>query len=287
MLHLGRVHSSLAAFHLLTGSILADINNLAAVPAGAVDNFISSPAIAADGSAMYLHSTNGTLWRVNIEFNTTAVNMSFAWACDYTLHSDPYCDDIPVLMKTGVSNRTTSGVPFVTGGFYQPTTAAQRDELKSELQTLYATKHAAAHGSLQAAKGVAATLSINQLARALDYETVASITTPSGYRLLGPHGAPVDLAAAQRVGYTGTIPFATPALAPDNVTVIMAQYAPMGGDSGLFSIEAASGVQNWMFSQVVAKDGNVLKFGRSRSSPAIDANGYVYVGTDSDTGSTT
>lgn len=365
------------AFNVYTGAILADINNNAITAAsptgpGKTDIFVSSPTLTADGSTLFVHSSTGTLWKIAVGGAYPAVTLSFVWACDYYIKGkSPLCDNVtlPLLSTAAASDATplegagtwtrrralaadsgatAAAAEMVNGGFYQPTTRQQRTELYAAIAAEHARLFTAAEDAAAAVKAaqqqVHTAASIAPLLRALPFESVAALSTASGYRLLAPDSVPVgaklqriaalaeqaaatrkqgvqpvaagvdarQLAgltgsqrrqlravlaaatatpasaaadAASRYGFLGVFPFATPSLMPGDAAVIVAQYGFMGGDNGIFSIKPADGSQNWGLQNITSPvDGKVTTFGHSRSSPAIDPSGNVYVGTDSDDG---
>lgn len=337
------------AFDIFSGVLYADTNSSYVPNQGAsnVDNFVSSPTLTTALDAVFIHSGSGTLWRVNISGNATAlpVSLTFAWACDYFINSvSPLCDDVtpPALAAgagagaprrvslpvydpvTGIvaGTRSVARSDIVPGGFYQPTTRTDREQLYDALRRLYA----AAIGAESAADPRVVAASPSAMIRALPYEAVASIVTPSGYCLLDHDGVPaaarlrkasgssvatgsglpadatpvtLDAAKAAKTsaaalarpaagsvpggfGFGGIIPFATPSLASADAFLVISQYAAMGLDSASFGVDPSTGRQLWAMQNVSFPDGSMLVYGSSRSSPAIDASGNIYLGADSD-----
>ncbi len=43
------------------------------------DIFVSSPTVTADGTALFVHSASGTLWRLNVTVTYPNVTMRVAW----------------------------------------------------------------------------------------------------------------------------------------------------------------------------------------------------------------
>lgn len=79
---------------------------------------------------------------------------------------------------------------------------------------------------------------------------------------------------AESLQATYTSPISTPALGPNDLDVIVGIYSPIGSpiDGGLVSAKALSGVLNWRFTGFPT-----LGKGSTRSSPALDADGAVFV----------
>lgn len=391
------------AFDAYTGAVLTDVDNTAITAAspgvirpGENDIYVSSPTLSADGSALFVHSSAGTLWKLGVAglttYPNTNITLSFTWACDYFIRgASPICDNITAIppplsegrvlaegqseavaaegqartAEVGVWTRgraasTPDGSPLVGGGFYQPTTLQQRNELYAAIAAAYAEATGAPAPAADAP--LPGTAEASRMLRALPHSKAAALRTSSGYGLLSPAGKPAaaalksaaeaatrrparraaaaalatseaargltfaqrrQLAAAAEAreaaalesapasapadasasaaasapsrsasgdslplamwgGFLGVFPFATPALAPGDGTVLVAQYALYGGDSALFAVSAADGSQVWRLQNITSPDGTLVSFGRSRSSPAVDPQGNVYVGTDSD-----
>jgi hypothetical protein len=170
------------------------------------------------------------------------------------------------------------------GGWYQPTRDAQRAELHAAI----AGAHAARHGPAAAGGRDAAAL-----ARELPLDVLYALSTPSGYVRLGGDGAPAPAAA----DFGGLLPFATPALYYDGFFRSILRVATvdfnLSMDSSLVVVEAATGApvqavqadgstRPFVISSLTLPNGQVVPFGRSRSSPAWDRQQHVYVATDTD-----
>ena len=87
--------------------------------------------------------------------------------------------------------------------------------------------------------------------------------------------------------YGGIIPFATPSLSASDALLVINQYSSYGRDAASFGVDPLTGRQLWSFRNVTSPDGTLYNFGRSRSSPAIDPSGSIYMGSDADEGAYT
>jgi hypothetical protein len=87
--------------------------------------------------------------------------------------------------------------------------------------------------------------------------------------------------------YGGIIPFATPSLSASDAFLVINQYSFNGRDAASFGVDPLSGAQLWTFRNYTSPDGTLYTFGRSRSSPAIDPSGFIYMGSDADEGTYT
>ena len=108
------------ALSVLTGAPLASFAT-DGIPGGG-DAFVSSPVLSAVGDALYLHSASKTLWRLSVALDALgAPSFGLAWYCRYSP------GNIQCIPPT-----EGSATEAVAGGFYQPTTRQQRDELPEE-----------------------------------------------------------------------------------------------------------------------------------------------------------
>jgi outer membrane protein assembly factor BamB len=358
-----------------TGRIAGDINTTLIQqqnpngPSGGgvtgTDLFVSSPTLTTQGAAMFMHSSLGTLWKLAISGYDTYANdgkiaMTFIFACDYTLAKDgasrTICDAIAASTseegkmvltsdersKTRLAavNNNAAALDVVSGGFYQPTTRQNREQLYQLLLDEYVKAGLQSDDEKKNPLTVARMTAkdASRIMRALPYETVASLKTASGYQLLAPNSRPVSamleldrtttlgkrqlaldakavigltptqrrqlalelgqkaisegssavgtsISLANKYGFLGAFPFATPSIQPPNdAVIVVAQYGAFGLDSALFAANSYDGSLKWGFVNVTSPDGRKIAFGKSRSSPAIDAAGNVYAGTDSDDG---
>ena len=176
---------------------------------------------------------------------------------------------------------------YVGGGFYQPTTRAQRAELYAELLAAHARAWPSGEGAAYlAAGGSAAELSppaAAALAAALPPGALHALRTPSGYVALDARGRPVQPGSAL---LPGTLPLATPALDESLFSfnaIMLPQFLPYArGDEGLFVVSALDGSVQWGFNSWLTDAGETVNFGRSRSSPVIDGDDFAYVAADID-----
>lgn len=215
------------AFDTYTGSLLADVNNTAISAAspgeirpGENDVYVSSPTLTADGTALFIHSSSGTLWKVAVAglatYPNTDITMTFVWACDYFIRgASPICDNVtsvPQLQAEadaaaralgeaqatagvgdgvwtrGRSASTVDGSPLVGGGFYQPTTLQQRRELYAAIAAAYAEVTGAPAPAADAP--LPTTAEASRMLRALPASKAAALRTSSGYSLVSPAGKP-------------------------------------------------------------------------------------------------
>jgi len=241
---------------------------------GADGKLVSSVALHPDGSAAFVHSASGALWRVNVSLFPTAI--AFAWACTY---KDPgACAPI-----------SENAERFVSGGFYRPTTAAQRDELRAAIADAHGARFGAAAGAAAPGEGAAARAA--RLARELPPRELFGLTTPSGYGA-GRKGAGgacdvIDAAAfplATPALYWSYLDPANPSTARDFRVAIVNYDA--GADSALVVADDGGGAPIFSVASVTLADASggsrTFAFGKSRSSPAFDRQGHVYAAMDLD-----
>lgn len=276
------------------------------------DNFVSSPTLSIMADQMFVHSTSGTLWRASINSpDGVAITMSWAWACDYTVvgsgpnstlsdcQAQPTAESPMFTKKLPSPRYDASGLnivgwdsitrgDYVNGGFYQATTRTQRAELYDAILAAHVASGSGKPewGSSEGRASALMTLGVGEmadLASALPRETLHSLTTPSGYRALGPNGKPVTAKQLASNALPGTVPLATPAIDESlfslDDSLIVPQFLPYGrGDEGLFVVTSDSGNVMWGFNSWKTTDGDTVYFGRSRSSPVIDGDDFAYVG---------
>jgi hypothetical protein len=329
-------------------------------PGFGADPFVSSPTLSAGRDALFLHSVYGTLFKVSITYvDANTVTFDFLFACDY-LASVPndqqacsytpgqlYKQKLAYPVYTGsgdsfkvVASDVSKGEyvyrrDFVGGGWPQPTTRNDRDELYEMLKTTYLSSHSAdeltaaasRHPVLADVSSASPPLTVQEAAAIMRVfrsegreKMIHTMRTKSGYTRLDGRGFAIDVAeAAQReveietakrassssssqststgsetplVGLGGggiwysSYPFSTPAqrtadtVVTDDVLVVP-QYLPyMRGTEGVFVVNQEDGVVRWSWNGAYTEEGQRVSFGRSRSSPAIDGDDYVYVGAD-------
>jgi len=81
-----------------------------------------------------------------------------------------------------------------------------------------------------------------------------------------------------QLGIGGSMPFSTPALSGDESKIYLSQYS-FENQASMLQLNANDGSIVWSYSG--REDGAPAPFGKSRSSPAVDTNGNVFVGSDS------
>ena len=279
---------------------IAAYDNSAEGPGGG-DAFVSSPVLRADGTAVYLHSSTGTLRKLSIALDGGGRPTGFAlqWACRFSRAANASCTPpsaATARRRPGGHSRGAWGgeleeVPTadfgVAGGWYQPTTRAERDELHAEIRALHLRRFGAARGApANAAERADAVQHAARLARELPRAELLAIVTPSGYRRLGPSGLPAPTGRVEDFG--GLYPFATPSLWWDGSRLATVDFR-LDTDSGLFIVGEGNGVPvdmgdgtSFAVFDLTLANGEVVPFGRSRSSPALDRQGHIYVGADTD-----
>jgi hypothetical protein len=134
---------------------------------------------------------------------------------------------------------------LVPGGWYQPTTRQQRDELHAIIRRLHRLRFPQKYAAVEAG-GATVSLSalfpleyarhsssspesqtlrlVSLMARELPLEELHSIVTPSGYARLGRDGKPYK--AGDPPYYAGVYPYATPSLRDGDDYVVLAQVTP-------------------------------------------------------------
>ena len=201
---------------------------------------------------------------------------------------------------------------YVGGGWPQPTTRTQRAELYAALRDAFlreAPPGSGAHAAACAARPPLAALAPAVPPTTAQAQAVMAffraggraaemhaLRTRSGYTRLDGRGVPVDIAAAHArargVGagsvWYSTYPYSTPAQrARDDLVahdvLVLPQFLPYASRTeGVFMVAQADGAVIWSGDSWPADDGSEVSFGRSRSSPAIDGEDYVYVAADID-----
>ena len=271
----------------------------AGVPGGG-DLIVSSPAVyPAAGNRIFFHSSTGTLWKVSWvwvanEPPTFSYDGSVSgWACRYTRSNQSTCVPAAETVRGADGAQRPVREYGTAGGWYQPTTRAERDELHAEIRLRHAARFGAARGvPTSEAERADAVSHVARLARELPPAELFSIVTPSGYRRLGPSGRPAPTPAVRDFG--GLFPFASPAIYNDgfqdaSVIVATVDYR-LDQDSGLYVVDEHDGsplripnsTRTFSIYYGVLADGRKVPLGRSRSSPAFDRQRHVYVGFDLD-----
>jgi hypothetical protein len=216
------------------------------------------------------------------------------WHCRYEHSTQSKCLDLGDTVRGADSvERPVRDYGGQSGGWYQPTTRAERDELHALIAERHRARFGAARGAAaSAAEHADAVAHVARLARELPRDELYALVTPSGYRRRRQNGRPGPTARVEDFG--GLFPFATPALyydgfAQTNLAVATVDFR-LDTDSGLFVVDGRTGVPlaipytNRTFSIFynVLQDGRKVPLGRSRSSPAFDRQRHVYVGFDTD-----
>jgi hypothetical protein len=201
------------------GNPCAEIANFdtAAYPGGG-DKIVSSPAVyGLSGNRIFFHSSTGTLWKVSWTWTSTPPTFGYdgtisGWACRYLHTNQSKC------MHAGDSVEGADGVvrPVrdygAAGGWYQPTTRAERDELHTEIRARHLARFGAARGAPASASERADHVAhVARLARELPRADLLAIVTPSGYHRKGSSGRP----GPGVEDFAGVYPFATPAIYND------------------------------------------------------------------------
>ena len=268
--------------------------SIAAGLPGASEAFVSSPALLHDGSGVLLHSSGGTLWRVNMGWDPVArlLNFSLGWACRYDRAAPALCSPPP-------APTVEEQAGPVEGGWYQPTTRAQRDALHAAIEAAHAARFGAGAGGAAASptQGGGASARIARLAAQLPPQELTALAPQCGgapYARLRADGRPGGTPSLADWG--GLYPFASPALywdsSGEDARVATVDFR-LDADSGLFVVSAVTGVPvnvtrndgttaPFAVLTLTLADGSSVPFGRSRSSPAFDRQRHVYVGTDTD-----
>jgi hypothetical protein len=237
------------------------------------DPFVSSPVLTGDATGLFVVSTLGSLWKFTLSGPASALVLSTAWVKDYA-----------VVGGVGVEVvASTARVQYVGGGWPQATTADER-------AALYAALEAAAPAEVRAAvqaRGVSVQEAAGAHALALTpaqlNALVVPLTSHGAYYRLDGTGKPVGATASAL--YTSTYPYATPSLTPLDDAVVLSQFITRSGKTGLFVVSAATGAQVWAWPGFFIPGDytpELVPFGRSRSSPAVDSVGALYVGADVD-----
>ena len=255
------------------------------------DSFVSSIALRPDGAALFVHSSTGILWKLGVSVlpgPPVTVSFAFAWACVYDRKQANQCTPPPAALGALYGG---------AGGWYQPSTRAQTQELHAEIAALHAQRFGAAAGAPRGLGEEGNPLQLTlRLAHELPRAELLAIRTPGGYYRKGANGRPC---VGERDPNFGLYPFATPALwwdyystqDPDirNPHVAIVDFS-LAEDSALFLVDDATGYpistsagDPFFLDTLDLPDGvTTAAFGRSRSSPAFDRQGHIYVASDLD-----
>ena len=266
------------------------------------DIFVSSPMVSSDGTSVFVHSASGALWKFIISPGCSSATLSYVWGCTYDPTSpSPTCNFPSMVHDHPVFSTTTGKVNYrhpinvseygLPGGWYQPSTKQERDELYAAITQLHNDMYGEDETNMILSTGVKfirehngvpvemKSLEMAALAARIPRDRLYSIVTPSGYVRLGRNSKPSLSFSLDDFG--GIYPFATPAISLDDQTVVISNYA-VGVDSSVLAVNVQGGTCNWNFYSFPTQNGPNIPFGMSRSSPAMDVNNYVYVGSDVD-----
>jgi hypothetical protein len=225
-----------------------------------------------------------TLYRFNINAETpdgTERGGGFVsfYACSFTPGSS-------TCTRRSEPPELPSGERSAPGGFFQPTTLSERNELLALLRSAYER----AHGTEQlrsvsdALAGQPALLAA-ALARTLPLETLNALSAPSGYRRLS-HGR-LGLAVP-----SGFIPTAVPTLTADDAEIVFPQHNPTAPFASkaqvpagaIFYVDDGSHTVKWQMRGVGTYSDDLsipfYSLANSASSVTIDAAGIAYAGAD-------
>ena len=295
-----------------------------------IDPIVASVTITPDFTTLFTHSVVGTVRSFTISGNSSSITFTPKWACDYTvekfknkvspcvagvdgrfqhpsdelillgLESDNNNDD----NKKKTNEVAVHRSEFVTCGWPQPTTRAQRAELWEEIRSLYKSSVATPIERLLASSSSLTEeqqcKDITEMARQIPSHTLHAIVTPSGYKRrsttaanaasangkekLSSSSSPLDI--PNPYWFEADFPYATVSLLPNNDAIVVPQYVSLGNTTGVFVADIVTGAPIWEFDTLTynftAFNGGVLlvPFGRSRSSPAVDKDGNFFVGAD-------
>jgi hypothetical protein len=196
---------------------------------------------------------------------------------------------------------------YVNGGWRQATTRGQRDELHAAIRDAYLSSRENAKTEAGRAAVAAAALAgptprevevlslvsadrqptpeqaeamLRQFGREGTLKDVHGLVTRSGYTRLSSKGTftPAERADSLAIDFavwSSVYPYATPAMESNwdggLPVLVVPQFMPyQRGDEGVFCIYQTDGSYLWSFNQWTTDEGQVVNFGRSRSSPAID-----------------
>ena len=304
---------------------------------GAGDIVVASPSLivgdngGAGSWSVFLHTSLGTLWSLAVSQSgaTGAVTFTPAWKCDYqyfvqapvsaacTRYASPSeaggaaaeAVQAPLLgegFHRGAEGSSSAGSSFTAlrgdfsapGGWYQPTSAAQRAALWAAIRKRYAAAFPLGPPSpllpqhtLGLPKGTdTEAVEVSLMAAALPATSLAELRTGvdwaasgeagvAGFRLVSaPSGGAGALGASE---YSSSFPYATPTLSNSGARVLLAQYTALGSAATAFFVASTldgSVAATYANKTIFGPFGTsiTITFGRSRASPAVDGNGNVY-----------
>jgi len=195
---------------------------------GELPFFVSSVALRPDGSALYVHDSLGFLWKVGVACSTAgggAVQVAFSllWACAYSVEDPQVCTPKGALRSSSSSSGSGSVPPpsqAFPGGWYQPSTRAQVEELHAAIAALHGSVLGWEAGQPRSPRERSSAQDLmGRLAREVPRAALLGIVTESGYARLCANGKPC-LKGLDDPNFS-ILPFATPALYWDYVRCVL------------------------------------------------------------------
>lgn len=261
------------------------------------DELASSIVLTYSANACFFHSAGGYTWLLNVDYRPTSqpptVTFSMSWACKYDVLGG--CTPPPSPPSFSPPYQTHAQAP-APGGFYQPTTALEAQQLHSAIASAHLTLHGPEAGlaatELERSSPLALT---SRLALELPRSTLYALVTPSSYARLHPSGRRTAPEDGPR-DFGGTLPLATPAFLDSRNLLAVVDYPMDGSDSSLLVLYASYGTvinttdpitgaaKPFRVSLLTLPDSTTYPMGRTRSSPAWDRTSHLYVGADLDVG---
>jgi len=293
-----QIGTNIAAFNLSTGAFLDNGGEATGDP-------LSSSCtcnVSDDNAAVYVQTSGpreNSLFRFNLDANKpdgkTGRGFYSYYGCGFTPGATTCTRRAEP--PSSADTEAEAGARSAAGGFFQPTTRAQRDELLAELRDAFERAHG--RERMLAAVGAAAlagrpALQAAALARALPLETINAIVTPSGYRRAaaadgGGGGGRRGRGAALPSGF---MPTAVPTLTADAAEMCFPQHNPSAPFTtaaqvpagAIFFADDSTHVVRWQLRGVGIWTADFSEpfysVASSASSVAVDAAGIGYAGAD-------
>jgi hypothetical protein len=263
--------SGIVALNPVTGNVIGKWQDTV-LP---IDPIVSSVTITPDFTTLFTHSVVGTVRSFTISGNSTAITFTPKWACDYTVEKfktstspcvagvngrfqHPSDEKIRLgLDGKGDEEIAISRSDFVTCGWPQPTTRAQRAELWDEIRKLYRLtvssplKRLLESSSSSLLSEAEQCNDITEMARSIPAEKLRAIVTRSGYKRhsskqsMSSSTPPVDI--ANPFWFESSYPYATVSLLPNNDAIVVPQYISLGNTTGVFVADSGTGAPLWEF----------------------------------------